>query len=452
MGISSSAIIEAPIENVFAWYSRPGAFSRLAAPWVPLELRTEANSLEDGTAVLDLPGGLRWVAQHDRGAFLPGRRFVDEAVTVGLRSAVSAVLPWRHIHEFEPLGGSRTQVRDTIETPVPGRFLAELIAYRHRQLIGDLAAHRRAADHGMNASTVAITGAAGLVGNALAAFLSTGGHRVIRLVRGEPIHSGERNWEPDDPDPAALEDVDAVIHLAGATIAGRFTQRHKELIASSRIEPTRLLSRAAASAGVRTFVSASAVGYYGKNRGDETLTETSSPPSAADFLSNVVARWEQAALAGGGAGTRVVTVRTGIVQSPRGGTLKLLLPLFRAGLGGRLGPGTQWLPWIGIDDLVDIYHRCLWDLSLSGPLNAVAPGVVRNAEYTRALAQAVHRPAVAPVPSFAPALLLGREGAEGLAMASQRVSPATLLGRKHVFRTPSIDSALGHLLGSYPGP
>ncbi|AKC39823.1 putative nucleoside-diphosphate sugar epimerase [Mycolicibacterium phlei] len=448
MGISGSVIVDASVEDVFAWYSRPGAFNRLAAPWAPVEVRTEAASLRDGTAVLDLPGGLRWVARHDQKAFLPGRRFVDEGVATGLRSAVSGVLPWRHIHEFEPVGDSSTRVRDTIETPIPERLLADLIAYRHRQLTWDLAAHRRAADHGINALTVAVTGATGLVGTALTAFLSTGGHRVIRLVRGEPKSPTERNWEPDNPDPAALEGVDAVIHLAGATIAGRFTQRHKELIASSRIEPTRLLSRAAASAGVGTFVSASAVGYYGKNRDDETLTETSPPPPTADFLSNVVARWEQAALAGEGAETRVVTVRTGIVQSPRGGTLKLLLPLFRAGLGGRLGSGTQWLPWIGIDDLVDIYHRCLWDLSLSGPVNAVAPGVVRNIDYTRALAQAVHRPAVVPVPAFGPALLLGREGADELAMASQRVSPATLLDRQHVFRTHNIGPALGHLLGS----
>lgn len=449
MGISGSVIVEAPVDDVFAWFSRPGAFSRLAAPWAPLELRTEARSLRDGTAVLDLPVGLRWVARHNQEAFLPGRRFVDEGVALGLRSAVSGLLPWRHIHDFERLGDSTTRVRDTIETPIPGRFLAELIAYRHRQLTGDLAAHRRAADHGMNVSTVAITGASGLVGTALSAFLSTGGHRVIHLVRGEPIGRTERNWEPEVPDPSALEGVDAVIHLAGASIAGRFTHGHKELIASSRIEPTRRLSRAAASAGVRTFVSASAVGYYGKNRGDEKLTETSPLPPVADFLSNVVARWEEAALAGESAGTRVVTVRTGIVQSPRGGTLKLLLPLFRAGLGGRLGPGTQWLPWIGIDDLVDIYHRCLWDLSLSGPLNAVAPNAVRNVEYTRALAQAVHRPALLPVPAFGPALLLGREGAGELALASQRVSPATLLDRQHVFRTPSIGPTLGHLLGSH---
>lgn len=174
MGISDSVIVDEPVEDVFAWYSRPGAFNRLAAPWTPIELHTEAHSLSDGTAVLELPGGLRWVARHDKAAFLPGRRFVDEAVATGLRSAVSGVLPWRHIHEFEPVGDRGTRVRDTIETPVPGRFLAELIAYRHRQLTGDLAAHRRATDHGMNVSTVAITGATGLVGTALTAFLSTG--------------------------------------------------------------------------------------------------------------------------------------------------------------------------------------------------------------------------------------------------------------------------------------
>ncbi|CAM5455490.1 Epimerase family protein OS=Tsukamurella paurometabola (strain ATCC 8368 / DSM 20162 / CCUG 35730 / CIP 100753 / JCM 10117 / KCTC 9821 / NBRC 16120 / NCIMB 702349 / NCTC 13040) OX=521096 GN=Tpau_3582 PE=3 SV=1 [Tsukamurella paurometabola] len=447
MGIRRSAVIEAPVDEVFAWFSRPGAFARLQAPWLPMRLRSQASSLADGVTVIDLPGGLQWFARHDPAAFVPGRRFVDEVAADGLRSLPVGVFPWRHVHDFEPVDAARTRVIDEVRTPVPEQLLSEAIEFRYRRLAGDLAAHRRAAQAGLPPSTVAVTGASGLVGSALTAFLSTGGHRVLSLVRGEPRSESERAWDPAAPDPAALRGVDAVIHLAGASIAGRFTDAHKTLIADSRIEPTRLLARAAAQAGVPVFVSASAVGWYGRDRGDELLTEDAAPPEASDFLSDLVRRWEGAAHDGAGADTRVVTVRTGIVQSPQGGTLKLLLPLFRAGLGGRLGSGEQWQPWIGIDDLVDIYHRSLWDGGLSGPVNAVAPGVVRNSAYTRELGRAVHRPTLLPVPSFGPALLLGREGAEDLALASQRVRPTVLEDRGHPFRHPDLGGALRHLLG-----
>jgi uncharacterized protein len=143
----------------------------------------------------------------------------------------------------------------------------------------------------------------------------------------------------------------------------------------------------------------------------------------------------------------VVLVRTGIVQSPRGGTLRLMRPLFAAGLGGRLGDGRQWLSWIGIDDLVDVYHRALWDTTLSGPVNAVAPQPVRNDEYTRTLARVLHRPAVLPVPALGPRVLLGAQGARELACASQRVSPQRLSAAGHRFRHPALEQALRHLLG-----
>ncbi|KXO90056.1 nucleoside-diphosphate sugar epimerase [Tsukamurella pulmonis] len=448
MGIRGSAVIDAPVDEVFAWFSRPGAFARLQAPWLPMKLRSQADSLEDGVTVIDLPGGLQWRAEHDPSGYIEGRRFVDEVRADGVRTLPTGLFPWRHVHGFEPVDAGRTRVSDEVITPVPERALSEVIEFRYRRLAGDLAAHRRAADAGLAPSTIAVTGASGLVGADVAAFLSTGGHRVLRLVRGEPRAADERRWDPQAPDPAVLEGVDAVIHLAGASIAGRFTEEHKKAVASSRIEPTRLLARAAARAGVPVFVSASAVGFYGRDRGDEVLTEESSAPAEADFLSDVVRRWEAAAHDGAGEDTRVVTVRTGIVQAPQGGTLGMLLPLFRVGLGGRLGDGRQWQPWVSIDDLVDVYHRALWDTELSGPVNAVGPRVVRNAVYTRALGRAVHRPALLPVPAFGPALLLGREGSDDLAFASQRVHPAVLEGRGHVFRHPSIERALGHLLGA----
>jgi uncharacterized protein (TIGR01777 family) len=340
-------------------------------------------------------------------------------------------------------------MHDEVDTTVPGGALRSTFAYRHRQVAEDLAAHRDAAQAGAGPMVVAMTGASGLVGTALAAFLSTGGHRVIRLVRRDPVGADERRWDPDNPAGDLLDGVDAVVHLAGESIAGRFTEAHRRAIRDSRIEPTRRLAEvAAATADLRAFVSASAIGFYGYDRGEELLDERSSRGDG--FLADVVADWEAAAAPASDGGARVVTVRTGIVQAADGGTLKLLRPLFAAGLGGRLGSGRQWLSWIGIDDLLDVYYRALYDSRLSGPVNAVAPNSVRNTEYTAALAKTLHRPAWVPVPSIGPRILLGKQGARELAEANQRVEPAALAVLGHRFRQPSISDALGHQLGHDP--
>lgn len=448
MGLTFSSVLDAPRDEVFAWHARPGAFNRLSPPWSPLRVVTEAASLRDGRAELALPGGLRWVADHQADSYDPPRRFVDSIGSDGLASLPARLaVRWRHTHEFDDLGDDRTRVTDRVDTPVPAAALRPMFVYRHRQLADDLAAHRLAAEHGLAPSTVAVTGSSGLVGAALTAFLSTGGHRVIRLVRGTPRGADERQWNPDDPDPELLAGADAVIHLAGASIAGRFTERHRNAIRDSRIGPTRRLAELLARTDARpaVLISASAIGFYGYDRGDETLTEDSERGDG--FLADVVAQWEESTAPAEQAGVRVVRMRTGIVQSPRGGTLKLMRPLFGAGLGGRLGSGRQWLSWIGIDDLVDAYHRSLWDASLSGAVNAVAPQPVRNADYTRTLARVLRRPAVLPVPSLGPVLLLGEQGARELACASQRVSPGKLSRAGHRFRQPELDQALRHLLG-----
>lgn len=448
MGLTYSSTVEVPRDEVFAWHGRPGAFLRLAPPWQPMRIVTEADSLRDGRAVLAVPGGLRWVAQHQPDGFDPPARFVDQISSDGLASLPARLaVRWRHTHGFEDAGNGTTRVVDRVDTPVPAAALRPMFVYRHRQLTEDLTAHRIAAEHGMGARTVAVTGASGLVGSALTAFLSTGGHRVIRLVRHAPSSPFERQWNPADPDPDLVAGVDAVIHLAGASIAGRFTATHRRAIRDSRVDPTRRLAElvAQAPAGPRVFVCASAVGYYGYDRGDEILTEDSSRGDG--FLADVVADWEEATAPAEQSGARVVRVRTGIVQTPRGGTLALLRPLFTAGLGGRIGDGRQWLSWIGIDDLVDVYHRALWDPDLSGPVNAVAPQPVRNADYTRALAHVLHRPAVLPVPELGPRVLLGAQGARELACASQRVSAARLERAGHRFRHPDLESALRHVLG-----
>jgi uncharacterized protein (TIGR01777 family) len=244
--------------------------------------------------------------------------------------------------------------------------------------------------------------------------------------------------------------VDAVVHLAGASIAGRFSEHHKRAVMESRRGPTRRLADAAAAAagdggGPSVFVSASAIGYYGYDKGDEVLTEAS--PRGDGFLADVVAKWEEATAPATEAGLRVVKVRTGIVQTPRGGVLGLLYPVFLLGLGGRLGRGRQWTSWVGIDDLVDVYYRALLDPALSGPVNAVSPQPVRNYEYTALLGRVLGRPTVLAVPGFAADLALGPEGRREVAEASQRVEPTVLLAAGHHFRHRELEAALRHLLG-----
>jgi uncharacterized protein len=213
------------------------------------------------------------------------------------------------------------------------------------------------------------------------------------------------------------------------------------------VEPTSRLAdtMAQTQGGPKVFVVASAVGYYGAAHGDEDLNEDSSPGN--DFLARVVADWEAATLAAEEAGIRVVNVRTGIVQTPRGGTLRLLRPLFEVGLGGRLGHGMQWTSWIDIDDLTDIYYRALVDDGLSGPMNAVAPDAVTNRDYSDTLAHVLHRPAVVPAPELGLRVLLGHQGADELAMASQRVRPERLVEVGYRFRHPTLEGSLRHLLG-----
>lgn len=346
MGLTYSSVIDAPRDEVFAWHTRPGAFARLSPPWSPMRLISEADSLKDGRAVLGLPGGLRWVAQHQADSYDPPSRFVDVLSSDGLASLPPRIIGhWRHTHDFEEAGPDRTRVIDRLDTPVPERALRQMFVYRHRQLADDLAAHRRAAQHGLAPSTVAVTGASGLVGTALTAFLSTGGHRVIRLVRGTPSGPDERQWNTDDPDPDLLAGVDAVIHLAGASIAGRFTDKHRKAIRDSRIGPTRRLAELVARTGTPVLISASAIGFYGYDRGDDTLTEDSERGDG--FLADVVADWEAATAAAEQAGARVVMVRTGIVQSPAGGTLQLMRPLFSAGLGGGSATAASGSPGSG---------------------------------------------------------------------------------------------------------
>jgi uncharacterized protein (TIGR01777 family) len=323
-----------------------------------------------------------------------------------------------------------------------------MFVYRHTQVRDDLDAIARL--HGIDptARTVAVTGSSGLVGSALCAFLSTAGHRVIRLVRRAPRSDTERTWDPEDPDPGLFEGVDAVVHLAGASIAGRFSEQHKNAIASSRIEPTRRLADALArSKGPKVLLAASAIGYYGSDRGDDLLDEAAE--GGDGFLADVVAKWEAATGRAAEAGVRVVTVRTGIVLSTRGGMLELLRPVFLAGLGGRIGNGRQWLSWIDLDDLTDVYARALVDEHLAGVLNAVAPAPVRSTDFAATLAHVLRRPALLPVPKPVLRVVVGAEAVDEVACASQRVAPRRLEAAGFQYRRPQLEASLRHQLGRF---
>ena len=299
---------------------------------------------------------------------------------------------------------------------------------------------------------VAVTGSSGLIGKELVRSLRADDHDVVRVVRSTPDGPGEVGWDPDAGrlDAGGLRGCDAVVHLAGEPINGFWTASKKDAILDSRVKGTTLLAEAlaelaAADDGPSVLVSSSAVGFYGNDRGDEVLTEESA--SGGGFLAEVCRQWEAATRPAEQAGVRVVHLRTGVVQSADGGQLGLQLPLFKLGLGGKLGSGQQWLSWITLPDIVGLYRFALDDDELRGALNGTAPEPVRNETYTRTLARVVARPAFFAVPKFAPAFLLGPDGAREVALADQRVQPGVALDRGYVFRHPGLERGLRDVLG-----
>lgn len=444
------AAFDATPEELHAWHEREGAFERLTPPWERVDVLEREGGLADARVVLRVRQGpvpLRWVARHT--SRLAPHGFADEQVRGPFRR-------WRHEHRFAPLPGGRAEMIDRITYELPGgaagslladamvrRRLTSMMSYRHERLSRDLSRHRSLAPR-----RVAITGATGRIGTHLTSFLTTGGHRAHRLVRHPPRLADDIAWNPSrgSLDPAALEGVLAVVHLAGENISGgRWSAKRKERILRSRVEGTSLVAStlAAMRHPPEVLVSASAVGIYG-DRGDEVLDADSA--LGEGFLADVCRQWEEATKPAADAGIRVVNMRTGLVLSARGGALARLLPPFLAGVGGRVGHGRQWWSWIDVDDVVGAIHHAIATPSLSGAVEVVAPGAVRSEEFTRTLSRVLGRPHVFPLPAAALRAAFG-EMADAVLLASQRVVPKRLSASGYAFAHETLESSLREQTG-----
>ena len=298
------------------------------------------------------------------------------------------------------------------------------------------------------ALAVGVAGASGFLGGALCAHLAARGDRVVRFVRGRAPGSDEIAWDPTGRglDPGRLRGLDAVVQLSGASLAdGRWTRARRRVLLESRAGATATMARAIAACAEppRVLVSASAVGIYG-DRGDEWLDESSAP--GRGFLAELARAWEAAAEPARGAGVRVVHPRLGLVLARGGGLLGRLVPVFRLGLGGPLGDGRAWWSWIALSDLLEALRFAIETSSVAGPLNVVSPDPVRQSDFARALGRALRRPAALPAPAFALRILLGRDLADEMLLAGQRVRPALLAASGFRFREPELGPLLARLL------
>ena len=300
---------------------------------------------------------------------------------------------------------------------------------------------------------IVMSGGSGLVGSALTGSLRAAGHEVSHLVRpGGVVSQGDLRWDPGAAtvDMSAMEGTEAVVHLSGASIAdGRWTPARKAILRSSRIDTTRVLVDAILHLRrqPRVFVCASAIGYYG-DRGEEILTESNS--YGTNFLALLARDWEGEAMRAEHGGIRTVMLRFGVIFDARSGALPKMLAPLRWGVGGRLGSGRQWISWVALEDAVEVAQRAIMDERYSGPVNVVAPDPVRNADFTRISAAALHRPAIFPAPAFALRLILG-EMARPLLLASQRVKPERLVELDYSFRWEKIGPTLQKMIGSQKG-
>ena len=434
------------------WHLKPGALQRLTPPWETVRTITEPKSIVDGSrAVVELKQGpiwQRWVAEHRD--CKPGHSFSD----VQLKGPFAS---WTHIHRFIAEGERSSTLQDHIRYCLPVHPLSHWIAgwyvrkklertFAYRHSITKIDLERCASERKTVPLTIAVTGATGMIGQALLPYLRMRGHTVLPITR-TPKNPGDIAWNPAKGR-LSLPDrpIDAAIHLAGENVAGgRWNATRKTRILESRRLGTRLLCKALAahSPNPGVLISASGSNYYPSNT---DLVHDEQAPSGDDFLSQVCQVWEEETRAAEQAGIRVVRLRIGVVISAAGGALgKMLLP-FQLGAGGQLGSGTQRMPWIAIDDLVDIMTRALVDDRYHGPINTVAPEMITNLAFTKSLATTLNRPAIIPIPGFVIKALFGEMGQTTL-LGDLALKPARLQDLGYTFRHPNIAHALAHTLG-----
>ena len=428
-----SSLMPADARSLADWHFRTGAIDRLLPPWETVEVLQRPAAMADGAVARFRmrKGGLsvEWVARHHD--VQPGRSFSDTQERGPFRR-------WTHRHSFLPKDESSSMLEDHVDYDLPGgvlgravaggmvgRDLARMFAWRHARTRHDLSHHARFPGERLR---VAVSGTGGLVGGAFVPFLTTGGHDVRRIVRGgaDPAR-GDVAWDERAGtfDGAALEGLDAVVHLAGAGIAdAKWTSERKRVIRDSRVLPTHGLARALAGlrAKPRVLVCASAIGWYGDRPESDPVDEASTRGDG--FLADVCEAWERAADPARDAGIRVVHVRIGVVLSARGGALAKLLTPFRLGLGGPVGCGRQGMSWIDLDDLLGVL-RFVMSADVHGPLNAVAPAPCSNRDFGRALGRVLGRPAVSPLPAAAVKAMFGEMG-ERLLLDGAYVRPTVL--------------------------
>lgn len=448
--------LHATAQTAFDWHARPGAFERLSPPWRRTQVIARTGGITDG-ARIELDAGFpigRWSLEHF--GHVPGRMFCDRQIT-------GPFARWEHTHAFtdDQEAPGQGMLEDRVDWALPlapltsiarGHVQSELerlFAWRHRVTtldLDDLA--RRPSSPG----SIAVTGSSGMIGSALCAYLSTQGFTVRRLVRRPARSADEISWDPARGvlDPASLEAVDSVIHLAGAGLADApWTDARKRELVQSRVDGTRTLARALAEARgrCRTLVSASAVGLYG-DRGEEWLEESSGPGTG--FLAELATAWEAAAAPAEAAGVRVTHPRIGIVLWPQGGALAELLVPFRLGAGGPLGSGRPWWAWVTLPDLVSMLVFAATHESMRGPFHAVAPQPVRMRDLAHTIGRVISRPSFLSAPSFALRALLGREMADAILLSGQRLGASVLERNGYRFRDPELEPAMRTLFGRGP--
>jgi uncharacterized protein (TIGR01777 family) len=436
-------------DALYAWHAADGALQRLLPPFDKAEVVEASGPFASRRVVIRVnvmgPVWQTLEAKHQNA--VPGESFQD----VQGNGPFSV---WEHTHSF-PATNEGSELVDHIEYTLPMGILGQtfggafararidrMFDFRHQRTREDLARHQ---DGPTMPLRIAITGASGLIGTQLGAFLRAGGHTVLPLVRRD-AKPGEIAWDPARRtiDTRALEGVDVVVHLAGENVAGgRWTEKRKRDVMSSRVDGTHTIATAVAQLDKKPLlISASAVGYYG-DTGDTLVDESS--PAGTGFLADVCRAWEAAADPARAAGVRVVHPRIGVVLSGAGGAVGEMKTPFLFGAGGPVGSGKQWFPWIAMDDTVGALHH-LMTAGLEGPVNLVAPAPVRQAEFAKVLGRVLGRPAVLPLPAFAVRAIFGEMG-EGVLLAGQRVAPKRLLESRFRYLREDLEQALRFELG-----